>query len=223
MANRAYINIWTRNFGDATMLSQFEHLLATVPLSPEQPGFASLVVHAVSQSETPLIEIDFRGVNAKAADVVAVAADYAQADTAFEVEAYWDLWKRDAASGRWRHAPERLLVTCYGEAYDEGIAAEMGHCAADIGFEHLFTGHAGLLGRHRVPSPPADPTEAEFLEVITREEQLREYYERTQANIQQLMGWVRAFEQALPVERYRLWSEGEENLEARLDEILAVR
>jgi len=30
-------------------------------------------------------------------------------------------------------------------------------------------------------------------------------------------------ENALPVERFRLWSEGEENFEARLDEILAVR
>jgi len=30
-------------------------------------------------------------------------------------------------------------------------------------------------------------------------------------------------EEALPVERFRLWSEGEENLEARLDEILVVR
>jgi hypothetical protein len=34
---------------------------------------------------------------------------------------------------------------------------------------------------------------------------------------------MQAVEQALPVERYRLWSEGEENFEARLDEILAVR
>jgi hypothetical protein len=29
--------------------------------------------------------------------------------------------------------------------------------------------------------------------------------------------------QALPIERFTVWSEGEENLEARLDEILAVR
>jgi hypothetical protein len=34
---------------------------------------------------------------------------------------------------------------------------------------------------------------------------------------------MRAVEDALPVERFRLWSEGEENFEARLDHILAVR
>jgi hypothetical protein len=52
---------------------------------------------------------------------------------------------------------------------------------------------------------------------------LREYQEKTRENIQQLMGWMRTVEETLPVERVRLWSEGEENFEARLDEILAVR
>ena len=47
--------------------------------------------------------------------------------------------------------------------------------------------------------------------------------DRTEENIQKLMGWMRTVEEALPVERFRLWSEGEENFEARIDEILAVR
>jgi hypothetical protein len=37
------------------------------------------------------------------------------------------------------------------------------------------------------------------------------------------MNWMRAAETAVPAERSRLWSEGEENFEARLDEILAAR
>jgi hypothetical protein len=37
-----------------------------------------------------------------------------------------------------------------------------------------------------------------------------------------LMSWMRAVEETMPVERVRLWSEGEENFEARLDEILAM-
>jgi len=42
-------------------------------------------------------------------------------------------------------------------------------------------------------------------------------------DIQKLMAWMRLAEETLPIERIRLWSEGEENFEARLDEILAVR
>jgi hypothetical protein len=34
---------------------------------------------------------------------------------------------------------------------------------------------------------------------------------------------VQNVERTLPVERFSLWSEGEENLEARLDDILAAR
>ena len=49
------------------------------------------------------------------------------------------------------------------------------------------------------------------------------YREKTRENIKALFDWVRRIEQALPVERLRLWSEGEENFEARLEEILAAR
>jgi len=53
-------------------------------------------------------------------------------------------------------------------------------------------------------------------------EHLHEYYEKTRANIQLLLNWIASMEKALPLERHFVWSEGEENLEARLDEILAV-
>jgi len=43
------------------------------------------------------------------------------------------------------------------------------------------------------------------------------------ANIRKLFEWVRFIEKALPVREVRLWSEGEENFEARLEEILAAR
>jgi hypothetical protein len=52
---------------------------------------------------------------------------------------------------------------------------------------------------------------------------LKEYHARTRDNIQQVFKWMEAVESALPVERSELWSEGEENFEARLDAILAQR
>jgi hypothetical protein len=52
---------------------------------------------------------------------------------------------------------------------------------------------------------------------------LKEYHAKTRENIQQLFTWVEAMQKALPVERSELWSEGEENFEARLDAILAQR
>jgi hypothetical protein len=49
------------------------------------------------------------------------------------------------------------------------------------------------------------------------------YQEKTRENIKSLFGWVRKIEDALPITKLRLWSEGEENFEARLEEILAAR
>ena len=50
-------------------------------------------------------------------------------------------------------------------------------------------------------------------------ENLKLYHQKTRENIQKLFSWVEAIEAALPVERSELWSEGEENFEARLDAI----
>jgi hypothetical protein len=222
MANRSYASFWTRDYSEALMLDRFERWLETVPASAERPGLASLVIRAVEPSESPLLEHDFLAGAADAAAVVALAGEHRSADCAYEVEAHWDLWQCHPDTGLWQRRPQRLLLICHGQDYDNGVAAESGHFLADLGLEHLYTGHAGLLGTRGARGEPADPLEAEFLARMTREEELNEYHEKTRQNIQQLLDWIRAVEQALPVERSVLWSEGEENLEARLDEILAV-
>ena len=204
------------------MLDRFERWLESVPVSAGRPGIANLVIRAVEPSEPPILEHDFSAGVANAAAVVALAREHRNADCSYEVEAHWDLWHRGPDSGLWQRGPQRLLLICHGEAYDNGVAADSGHFLADLGLEHLYTGHAGLLGTRGARSAPADPVEAEFLALMAEEEPLREYHERTRQNIQQLMDWIRAVEQSLPIERSVLWSEGEENLEARLDEILAV-
>jgi hypothetical protein len=223
MANRAYIAFWTRNYTEQTMLEQFERFLETVPLSSAAPGFRSLTVRAIGPAETPLAEHDLSGICAKPADIVALAKEYVNADCAFEVEASWDLWRWDADAARWMRGLEPLLLTCQGETYDDGAAGASGQFQADAGLEHLYTGHAGLLGSSGTRYAPADDREAEFLALMSQDENLQEYHEKTRQNIQQLMRWVQAVAQALPVDRFTLSSEGEEDLEARLDEILSVR
>ena len=49
------------------------------------------------------------------------------------------------------------------------------------------------------------------------------YRGKTQENTRKLLDWVRRIEKTVPVERVWLWSEGDENFEATLDEILAAR
>lgn len=222
MSNHAYASFWVRERSTETMLDRFERFLETFPLSSVWHEFSGFVIRAVSPSEAPLIESDLRRTMAAASDVIALAREHESADCSYEVEAHWDLWQRNVETGVWGKKPGRVLLICNGSDYDDGAAKESGDFLADVGFEHLFTGHAGLLGAHGARSAPSDPVEAEFLAWMTDEEHLQEYYEKTRANIQLLLSWVDSVEKALPLERPLLWSEGEENLEARLDEILAV-
>ncbi len=179
-------------------------------------------IRAVGPSETPLVEHDLRSAKATASEVIALAREHDNPDCSYEVEADWDIWQRNLETGVWQKGPERVLLIGNGRIYDDGLAQTSGDFVADVGFEHLFTGHAGILGTYGARSAPSDPVEAEFLAWMTHEEHLHEYYEKTRANIQVLLNWVTSVEKALPLERHSLWSEGEENLEARLDEILAV-
>jgi hypothetical protein len=224
MANRAYWGVRSREFSKSTMLDQFGKVLQTVPYSAEFPGLTSLVVRAVEPSETPLIDMDLRADPIGAGEWISMVREYLSADCIFEAEAFWDLWVYDMEKVRWQRAPQRLEIFCHGLQYDEGVWAQAGHFQAEIGFEHLLTGHARMLGPNPgSPAAPQDAAEARFQMIMSVGENLREYHRKTQENMKKLMDWMRAIEEAIPIDHWRLWSEGEENFEARVDEILAVR
>ncbi|HKW31814.1 MAG TPA: hypothetical protein VJN92_02335 [Candidatus Acidoferrum sp.] len=229
MANHAYLRVWTRDFSLETMIREFARFLTTAPLSPSHDTFDELIVQAVAPGETPIAEWDLRPSQVGAAQVAAMAAQHLNPDTAYIASAAWDLWTFDMDTLKWNQKPQPLELACHGPDYDDGIAASAGHLQADLGFEHFFTGHAGLL----VPNPSSNfkpfnssnsfehPVEHTFRQWMAAGNNLKEYHAKTRENIQQLFGWVDAIDRALPVERTELWSEGEENIEARLDEILA--
>jgi hypothetical protein len=225
MANRAYANLWLRSFDESKRIEYLERLLETVPASKSRPGFTSLEIRAVEPGLPPVAEYNLRAEPATAAEIAALAREHDHADVAIEVGSHMDLWLRDSETGRWSDTPQPIAIESYGPEYEEGIAAsDAGHFQIDAGFEHFFTGHAGLLGASEPRVIEAEhPAEREFLDAMSRPENLRGYQERTRENIQRLLRWIRVIETVLPIERARLWSEGEENFEARLDQILALR
>jgi hypothetical protein len=224
MANRAYLRVWTRDFSETTLIAQFARFLATVPLSASEPEFKELVVQPIDATETPLAEWDLKGQGYGAAEVAALAAQHLSADSAYMAKAKWDLWSFDIESLKWMHKPEPLVLTCHGPEYDGGVATSEGQFTADLDFEHFFTGHGGLLapGAAANPFESSDhPLEHTFRQWMSTPGNLKEYHAKTRANIQQLFSWVESIERALPVVRSQVWSEGEQNFEARLDAILA--
>jgi hypothetical protein len=226
MANHAYLRVWTRDFSERTMIAEFARFLTTAPLSAGEGAFQQLTVQAVDATEAPVSEWDLKEGTFQPAEVAALAAQHLNEDTAFIVEAQWDLWSFDIETLKWAQGRQPLTLICNGKTYDEGVAATAGHFNADLGFEHFFTGHAGLLapGAAKNPFDNSDhPIERTFRSWMASAENLRQYHQKTRENIQKLFSWVEAVEAALPVERSELWSEGEDNFEARLDAILAQR
>jgi hypothetical protein len=223
MANHAYLRVWTRDFSLETMLAEFARFLTTAPLSAKKNPFDELIVQPIDPTETPLAEWDLRPLTVGPAEVAALAVQHLNTDSAYFVGAKWDLWEFDIDTLKWQHKPQPLELSCYGPEFDGGVAASTGHFVADLGFEHFFTGHGGLLapGAASNPFSTSDhPMEHTFRQWMTVGANLKEYHAKTRENIKQLFDWVEAVQRALPVERSELGSEGEENFEARLDAIL---
>ena len=225
MSNRAYLKVWCREITQPGLGPVLLNFLSTVPFSRTRPGFTQLVLRAVDLAETPLLERDLRSAPAQPAELVESLGESLQMDSAVELEAWWDLWVFDPAEGLWTERPERLELFFYAPEFEDGFWRDAGHFSADLGFEHLFTGHAGLLGNGGSSSAapaPRHPAEEEFLRRMSDPEKLREYAGRTRENIRRLQAWMERIAQDLPVDPGRglaLSSEGEEDFEARLDAI----
>ena len=230
VGNRSYLSVWCREFSESTLPFTLQSFLATVPASASRPGFTQLIIRAVSFSEPPIIEHDLREHPLDPAEIVAAASEILHDDVCYEVEAHWDLWSFDADKKEWRLGPERLEIVCQGEAYDDGASVENGHFCVDLGFEDLFTGEGDLLvpaggpaaATQRAQASVEDSAEREFVQFLAEPDRLREYQEKTRENISRMQRWVRRIMMDLPVERVRLWSEGEEDFEDRIDVIQAA-
>jgi hypothetical protein len=187
-------------------------------------GFTHLTIRAIDIAETPILEQDLRSVPLGPLEIMEIAQDHVHNDCSLELSCYWDLAEFDVGTGGSKLGPQPLEVSCRGEEFDDGFWKEGGHFAVDLGFEHFFTGHGGLLGVRPGPeAPPEGIEEARFYEAMVWPDNLEKYQEKTRENIRKLFDWMGRIERALPIENIRLWSEREEDFEARLMEIVGVR
>jgi hypothetical protein len=224
MANDAYLSVWCRDFSDEVLPERLEQFLSSIPFSAAQSGLTNLVIRAVSPQEAPIFESVFGRVYQEPEEIVELVREHLNSDCTYELRAYSDLWVLNTATGMWALQPEPIEIRCFGDLYDEHVWQEAGHFQVALGFEHRFTGHARLLGfGSEPPAPSQHPEETRFLELMTERENFRTYHEKTRENIRKLLEWMQRIERMLPVDRAALWSEGEKNFEARIEEILAVR
>lgn len=223
MANQAFVSVWCVDFPEEQILKRLDMFLSTIPFSAARPGIDRITIRAIDASESPIVEQDFRAMPLEIAGAIDFISSYVHSDCSYEFHCYWDLWVFDPATAKFSLEPHGGEILCHGEDYDNGFWVDNGHFQVCLGFEHLFTGHARLLGPGRAEAAVAvSREEARFLEAMAWPENFERYQQKTQENIRKLLDWSQRMAKAVPLAQLRLWSEGEENFEARLDEILAL-
>ncbi len=127
-------------------------------------------------------------------DVEAALADYKGDDIAYQVESWWDLWQFD---DDWHLKPARVMLSCFGPAFDNGTEQETGaqeDLRIDFGVDSHYLPDESLPGSARM----------------------------TESNIKSLLRLVHELESALPVAKRRLETESGENFADRLKQALTA-
>lgn len=131
MPDRLYLSLWLRDFGPANMHDRFKRLLETFPFSRLRPGVSSIRVHAIAESEPPLLEHAF-AVPPEIEQVWRIMSEYREPDCAFVVEGWWELWQwRD----EWRLLPSRVSLWCFGPEFENEVGD---HLRIELGLELQF-------------------------------------------------------------------------------------
>jgi hypothetical protein len=189
MADTLNLSLWFPGFDAELMLPRLVDVLRHFPFSESRGGVQYASVQPVDWAEPTLFEESFSpGVGAE--EAAEALREYAQADFALSLEAYWDLWMLDAASKQWVLGPEKVIFTAQGLEFDAGAFAESGHVLIDFGLDFPFL-HEGVD--------------------LSADDALR-----VKANVAALIEFTHRVERNCHTTGRVLWSESEENLAQKL-------
>ena len=189
MADTLNLNLWFPGFDAELMLPRLVEVLRHFPFSESRSGVQYASVQPVDWAEPTLFEESFSP-GATGEEMAEALADYAQADFAISVEAYWDLWMLDVESKEWVLRPEKVVFTAQGLEFDEGAFATSGHILIDFGLDFPFL-HEGVD--------------------LSADDALR-----VKANVAALIEFTHRVERDCNTTGRVLWSESEENLAQKL-------
>ena len=99
------------------MLRRFEQMLGAFPFSRLRPGISSLKIYAIEEIEPPLLEQGYTAWTSFETALEA-AAEFQNADCAYLVEAWWELWQ---FAGEWKLTPSRVSLCCFGPSFDNEV------------------------------------------------------------------------------------------------------
>lgn len=131
MSDRLTLSCWIRGFQPLSMLAHWERLLRMFPYSRLGDRFTTCRIYAVELSEPVLFENAYRP-PFDPGEAMRMAHDYQHEDSAYQVEAYWDLIHKDAD---WALGPVPVSLWCFGPAF---VNETGDHLRIEFGPEDVF-------------------------------------------------------------------------------------
>jgi hypothetical protein len=126
MADQLYLSYHLRNFSPATMLRHYEKMLRIFPFSRLARQPSTFKVLAVDYHEPVVLEIPLPW-PIELDQVLAAAQDFANPDSSYRLESWWDLWQFE---GDWKLTPCRVALCCFGPEFqhdsDDHLTVEFG-------------------------------------------------------------------------------------------------
>ena len=178
------------------MIPRLLSVLKQFPVAAQKTGIGHLGVYSVSWNEPMLFEqtFDYRVDPERA---LALAAEFLHEDTAYELEAMWDLWtpiQEGELDTTWEVRPELTKFIAFGTKFEDSTYQQNGHIQVDFGLDTPFLYE-----------------DVELTEAVEK---------RVKANVQKLITFTNAVEKNCGISGRVLWSESEDNLAQKLIERL---
>jgi len=140
MSDRLFLNLWFPSFAEGEIIPRAQSVARQFPFSQTRPGISFLAVHAVSFEEPLIFQQSFE-VGADVDRVFHLASEFVHADSAFEIEMYWDMWvpiQEGELETMWRLQPSAVRMFIFGAEFDDESYQQDGHIQFELGLDSLF-------------------------------------------------------------------------------------
>lgn len=139
MSDRLTLSLWLR--GGVTAQNHYRALdkvLRAFPFSKLATTPSTLMIMAVDWSEPPVAEYPLDAGAPDPKDVIRLAKEFKEADTAVQLDTYWDLW--GVLDGDWKLLPAPVSIVSFGPRFERDGDEDF---RIEFGTETRFLPHEG--------------------------------------------------------------------------------
>ena len=117
MSDRLSLSLWIQGgLTPQNRFRAFEKILRAFPFSKLSTSPSTLLIMAIDWSEPVVAEYPLEAGPPEPEEVVRLAKEFKETDTAIQLDTYWDLW--GLLDGEWKLLPAAVSILSFGRDFD---------------------------------------------------------------------------------------------------------